>query len=168
MQIFCQTILSECCLYCFFFPSDATTHSSPLSLHPVLPPIAQAPSPASGPPSTPPAHSHPPTPTYGTPPHRPSDPPSYEQASLEASPRQPTTSGGSPSDYYQEPRAASREGRGEGVDMTQYVSSEEIHIASMEGVKAAVMRRLVGGASTYHQAASIHIFCSLIGHAVWC
>ena len=52
--------------------------------------------------------------------------------------------------------------------MTQYVSSEEIHIASMEGVKAAVMRRLVGGASTYHQAASIHIFCSLIGHAVWC
>ena len=32
---------------------------------------------------------------------------------------------------------------GEAIDMSQYMSSEEIHVAAMEGVKTSTMKKLV-------------------------
>ena len=39
------------------------------------------------------------------------------------------------------------EEEGEVMDMSQYASQEEIHVAAMEGVKASAMRKLVRNGS---------------------
>ena len=38
----------------------------------------------------------------------------------------------------------------ETIDMSGYMSSEEIHMAAMEGVKAATMRKLVSQKRSYN------------------
>ena len=98
---------------------------------PILPPIRQ---------SYPP---HPLTNTRSLPPIN--SLPTYEQASFESQDKESNV----PPDYYEETGRVKRKEVDQGateeesIDMSGYMSSEEIHMAAMEGVKAATMRKLV-------------------------
>ena len=60
-----------------------------------------------------------------------------------------------------------REGGGQGgkeeetIDMSQYMSSEEIHVAAMEGVKTATMKKLVSQSCSFVTitAVSYSVYC---------
>ena len=95
--------------------------------HAVLPPIAHG--------TITPSHLHSLT-QGGTGPTN--NPPSYEQSSLSES-RHSSIGEGGPPEYYQETGRTRSEGGGDG----EYISSEEIHVAAMEGVKASTLRKLV-------------------------
>lgn len=74
--------------------------------------------------------------------------PTYEQASFDQESKVPP-------DYYEETGRVRRKEKDqetteeETIDMSGYMSSEEIHMAAMEGVKAATMRKLVSRKRSY-------------------
>lgn len=122
-------------------PDPYPTIAGPGQLPPVLPPISPGPTLS---PIT--SHSRPLISTKTFPPTN--DPPTYEQASFESQGSQ-NREEVNPPDYYKETGRVRREEEdqggteGEAIDMSQYMSSEEIHVAAMEGVKTSTMKKLV-------------------------